>query len=78
MYKTLADEDGAVNVIIKPVQQQRTGKGNGGPFVIAFTATVCSGLDPSACASLSVLSVDTYVKGLRLAQYGPFHKVHLQ
>ena len=50
MYKTLVDEDGAVKVIIKPVQQQRTRKGNCGPFAIAFAATVCSGLDPSACA----------------------------
>ena len=47
LYRLVADKDGKIQVTIKPVQQQRLGKGNCGLFLIAFSTSLCHGVDPT-------------------------------
>ena len=50
LYRLLADDEGSITVNIKAVQQQRFGEGNCGPFTIAFSTSLCHGIDPSSIA----------------------------
>lgn len=72
LYSALADEDGAIQVTVKPVQQQRLGKGNCGPFSIAFATSVCYGIDPSTF-SFSERSLRQHIReGFETGSLQPF------
>jgi polycystin 1L2 len=77
LYRLIADEDGKIQVTIKPVQQQRLGKGNCGLFSIAFATSLCHGIDPTTTTFCEHSLRKHLHKCLQLGAITPFPKSSL-